>query len=116
MRDAVIVITGASAGIGAALAKVVTARGGTPMLVARRADRLREATAQAGGGALAIVADVTNRQDVQRVVRETLERHGRIDVWVNNVGQGITRMPSELTDEDVDEIMRVNVKSALYGM
>jgi short-subunit dehydrogenase len=37
-------------------------------------------------------------------------------VWVNNAGQGITRMPSQLTDDDIDEMMRVNVKSALYGM
>jgi short-subunit dehydrogenase len=50
------------------------------------------------------------------VVRETLAHFGRIDVWVNNVGQGITRPPSQLTDEDIDEVMQVNVKSALYGM
>lgn len=59
---------------------------------------------------------MTCRDEVRRVVVETLAARERIDVWVNNVGQGITRMPSELTDEDVDEMMRVNVKSALYGM
>jgi NAD(P)-dependent dehydrogenase (short-subunit alcohol dehydrogenase family) len=47
---------------------------------------------------------------------KTLARFGRIDVWVNNAGQGITRLPSQLTDEDLDDMMRVNVKSALYGM
>ena len=45
-----------------------------------------------------------------------IERFGHIDVWINNVGQGITRQPSELTDDDIDEMMRVNVKSVLYGM
>lgn len=50
------------------------------------------------------------------MVSEALARFGRIDVWVNNVGQGITRVPSELTDDDIDHIMRVNVRSALYGM
>jgi len=50
------------------------------------------------------------------VVEESLKRFGRIDVWVNNVGQGITRRPSELTDQDIDDMMSVNVKSALYGM
>jgi NAD(P)-dependent dehydrogenase (short-subunit alcohol dehydrogenase family) len=49
-------------------------------------------------------------------VAQTLERFGGIDVWVNNVGRGITRNPSELTDDDVDAVMQVNVKSALYGM
>jgi len=53
---------------------------------------------------------------VKRVVSETLSRFGRIDVWVNNVGQGISRVPSQLTDDDIDSIMRINVKSALYGM
>jgi len=66
--------------------------------------------------ALAVIADVSRREEVQRVVREALARFGRIDVWVNNVGQGITRVPSQLTDADIDAIMQVNVKSALYGM
>ena len=56
------------------------------------------------------------RAEVERVVGEAIAALGRIDVWINNVGQGITRLPSELTDDDLDEIMRVNVKSALYGM
>ena len=45
-----------------------------------------------------------------------IARHGRIDVWVNNAGQGITRNPSELTDDDLDAVIRANVHSALYGM
>lgn len=63
-----------------------------------------------------MVADVTRREDVRRVVSESLARFGHIDVWVNNVGQGISRMPSQLTDDDVDDIIKVNIKSALYGM
>ena len=62
------------------------------------------------------MADVAQRADVRRVVEGALARFGRIDVWINNVGQGISRPPSQLTDEDVDEVMRLNVKSALYGM
>lgn len=65
---------------------------------------------------MAIIADMTKRDDARRVVKETLARFGHIDVWVNNVGQGISRPPSQLTDDDIDEMMRVNVKSALYGM
>lgn len=59
---------------------------------------------------------MTDRAEVKRVVGEAIGAFGRIDVWINNVGRGITRPPSQLTDEDVDEVMRVNVKSALYGM
>jgi NAD(P)-dependent dehydrogenase (short-subunit alcohol dehydrogenase family) len=62
------------------------------------------------------VADVTERDQVRRVVAEVVARYGRIDVWVNNAGQGITRLPSELTGDDVDDMIRINVKSVLYGM
>ena len=50
------------------------------------------------------------------MVDESIARFGHIDVWINNVGQGISRLPSQLTDEDIDHIIQVNVKSALYGM
>jgi short-subunit dehydrogenase len=116
MRGYVIVITGASAGIGAALAEAVAARGARPILVARRADRLAEVAARCAGAPMTIVADMTRREEVRRVIDAAIEGYGHIDVWVNNVGQGITRPTSELTDEDVDDMMRVNVKSALYGM
>jgi NADP-dependent 3-hydroxy acid dehydrogenase YdfG len=116
MADRVVVITGASSGIGAALAIELGQREETPILVARRQDVLDAVTARCGPRAHALRGDMTVRDDVRRVVQDTLARHGRIDVWVNNVGQGITRAPSELTDDDVDEMMRVNVKSALYGM
>jgi NADP-dependent 3-hydroxy acid dehydrogenase YdfG len=59
---------------------------------------------------------MTVRAEVQRAVREAIGRFGHVDVWVNNVGQGITRLPSQLTDDDIDDMVRVNVKSALYGM
>src|SRR5438874_9908904 len=116
MKDRVIVITGASAGIGAALARLVGRQGGAPVLLARRQRELEAVAAEAGPRALAIVTDVTRREEIQRAVETTLARLGGIDVWVNNAGRGITRMVSELTDEDIDEMMLVNVKSALYGM
>jgi short-subunit dehydrogenase len=116
MMDRVIVITGASGGIGAALAERLALRGAALALVARREEALRVVADGSGPKAYAIVADVTHREQVRRVVDEAVAHFGRIDVWVNNVGQGITRAPSELTDDDVDEVMRVNVKSALYGM
>jgi len=116
MDNRVVVITGASAGIGATLAQQLAAQGDSVTLVARREDALREVASHCGPHTLVVSADVGQRDAVRRVVDTTLTRFGRIDVWVNNAGQGITRMPSALTDEDVDEMMRVNVKSALYGM
>src|ERR1019366_2767522 len=114
MHDKVVVITGASGGIGAALAELLAQRGMSLALVARRDTALRAVTARCGARAHAIVPHATKRDDVRRGVAETIERFGHIDVWVNNVGQGISRPPSQLTDEDIDDVVRVNVKSALY--
>ncbi len=115
MRGTVVVITGASGGIGAALAELLGQRGASLALVARREAALCSIAARSGPAAHAIVADATVRTEVRRVVAETLTRFGKIDVWVNNVGRGLTRTPSELTEADIDEMMRVNVKSVLYG-
>jgi len=114
--DKVIVITGASAGIGAALAELVGREGGRPVLAARREAELQAVGARSGPDALALVVDVTRRAEVERLRDATLERWGRLDVWVNNAGRGITRAVEDLSDEDFDEMMLVNVKSALYGM
>ncbi len=114
--DKVVVITGASGGIGAEVARQLSNAGASVALVARRKKELDAVVAECGARAMAIVADAGARRDVQRIAAETIARFGRVDVWINNVGQGITRVPSELTDEDIDDTMRVNVKSALYGM
>lgn len=112
----IVVITGASAGIGAATAELLSGQGMSVGLVARRADALEKVAARCGAGALALVADAAERAEVRRVVDRAIAHFGHIDVWINNVGQGITRPPSQLTDEDIDEMIRLNVKSALYGM
>ena len=116
MTGTVVAITGASSGIGAALAERLARQGASVALVARRPDALRAVCERCGANALAIVADVTSRGDVERAAAEAIARFGHIDVWVNNVGRGITRPPSALTGADLDEMMLVNVKSALYGM
>jgi NADP-dependent 3-hydroxy acid dehydrogenase YdfG len=112
----VVVITGASAGIGAATARLLSQQGMSVGLMARRAEALASVAGTCGPNTLAIAGDASNRADVARVVEQVVARFGHIDVWINNVGQGITRPPSQLTDEDVDDMMRINVKSALYGM
>jgi short-subunit dehydrogenase len=111
----VIVTTGASSGIGAALARLLGGRGEQLVLVARRERELNDVASQSGD-AISVVADVTNRDDVQRVVREAIRKYGRIDVWINNAGQAISRMPTQLTDHDIDEMVRINIKSVMYGM
>jgi short-subunit dehydrogenase len=116
MKDQVIVITGASAGIGAALAESVSRKGARVVLIARREPQLSDVASRLQIDNLIAVADVTKRGDVERAFAAALARFGRVDVWVNNAGRGITRAVSELSDQDLDDMMAVNVKSVLYGM
>ena len=111
-----IVITGASSGIGAELAFQLGAAGHRVALAARRERELRAVATKAGDGAIVVPTDVTRRIEVERLRDRAIEAFGYIDVWVNNAGRGITRPVLELTDEELDLMMSVNVKSALYGM
>lgn len=112
----VVVITGASTGIGAALAAHLAPTHAL-VLVARRADALAQVAARLSGhSVVTVTTDVTVRSHVEDVVETALAQFSRLDVWVNNVGRGITRLPSQLTDSDLDDMLTVNVKSALYGM
>ncbi len=115
-QNQVVVITGASGGVGAAAAEELGRRGGAVVLAARRAGPLGEVAARCGANALAVVADVTRRSDVQHVFDEAIAKFGRVDVWINNVGRGIGRSLLEITDADVDAMIGDNLKSALYGM
>jgi len=112
----VVVITGASAGIGEQIAVELGLRGDTVVLAARTRDTLERVAAAAGAQTHVVQADVTKRGDVERIRDEALRVFGRVDVWINNAGKGIVRPVLSLTEEDVDEMMAVNLKSALYGM
>lgn len=116
MTSKVIVITGASSGIGRATAELLAQRGHSIVLVARRAELLDEIAASLGANVAVVVADVTKKDQVKNVFDRAIARFGRVDVWINNAGRGISRLPSELTDEDIDDMILVNVKSVMYGV
>jgi NADP-dependent 3-hydroxy acid dehydrogenase YdfG len=114
----VVAVTGASSGIGAVLSKELAHRGYRVALLARRKEQLEEVAAACGNPDLVhvVVADVTSRVAVKDAIASILSRWGRIDVWVNNAGRGVSKPVSQLTDEDLTDMMTVNVNSALYGM
>src|SRR3989442_14608780 len=115
----VVVITGASSGLGEATARLLSAQGASVVLGARRVDRLQsladELTAS-GGKALAVTTDVTRCDQVKRLVDAAVQTYGRIDVMINNAGI-MPRAPLErLTIEDWDRTIDVNIKGVLYGI
>lgn len=116
MEPRTIVITGASGGIGTALSLNLGALGHRLIISSRRRDELETLARRSGPTVMPIVADMTRRAQVERLKDQAIATFGRVDVWVNNAGRGITRQTLDLTDAEFDEMMAVNVKSALYGM
>jgi NAD(P)-dependent dehydrogenase (short-subunit alcohol dehydrogenase family) len=113
----VVVITGASAGIGAALARELAGRRASLVLIARREELLSEMAATLGTPVEVVPGDVTRRADLERCLERAVARFGGVDVWVNNAGRGITRPSIEaITPEDLEVMIRDNTRSALHGM
>jgi NADP-dependent 3-hydroxy acid dehydrogenase YdfG len=115
----VVVITGASSGLGEATARMLSAQGAIVVLGARRVERI-EALAKelsaAGGQALALRTDVTRAADVQRLVDAAVEKFGRVDVLVNNAGLMPSSPLERLKIDDWDRMIDVNIKGVLYGI
>lgn len=116
MTSKVIVITGGSSGIGAALAKQLAAQGHALVLAARSGEQLAAVVEECGTRAVGVPTDVTQRAEVDHLLDRAIAAFGHVDVWVNNAGRGINRDVLELTDDDLDEMILINTKSALYGM
>jgi NADP-dependent 3-hydroxy acid dehydrogenase YdfG len=115
----VIVITGASSGLGEATARLLSAQGATVVLGARRTDRivaLADELVRAGGRALALQTDVTRSADVKRLVDGAVEKYGRIDVMINNAGLMPSSPLERLKIDDWDRMIDVNIKGVLYGI
>ena len=115
----VVVITGASSGLGEATARMLCAQGATVVLGARRIDRivaLADELVRGGGQALALQTDVTRSADVQRLVDCAVEKYGRIDVMINNAGLMPSSPLERLKIDDWDRMIDVNIKGVLYGI
>ena len=115
----VVVITGASSGMGEAAARHLSAQGASVVLGARRIERLEalacEITA-AGGNALAVETDVTDRCQMQRLVDAAVQTYGRIDVLINNAGIMPLSPLERLKVDEWDSMIDVNLKGVLYGI
>jgi NADP-dependent 3-hydroxy acid dehydrogenase YdfG len=110
------IVTGASSGIGAATARQLADHGAAVALVARRRDRLEALAAeidQAGGTALAVDADITDRTQAEAAVQQTVERFGRLDTLVNNAGLMLLGPVLGADAQEWDRMIAINVQDAL---
>ena len=108
----VVIVTGASSGIGAATVRLLHQAGASPVLAARRGDRIEE-LAKDLGGALAVRTDVTERADIGRLVDLALDRHGRIDGLVNNAGVALHQPLDTLDLDEFARVLDLNVVSVV---
>jgi NADP-dependent 3-hydroxy acid dehydrogenase YdfG len=119
IEEKVVVITGASSGLGEAAARLLSAQGASVVLGARRADRLRSLTSELtshGGKAFAVTTDVTQRDQVKRLVDTAVQTYGRIDVMINNAGLMPQAPLERLQIDEWDRMIDVNIKGVLYGI
>jgi NAD(P)-dependent dehydrogenase (short-subunit alcohol dehydrogenase family) len=110
-QDKVVLVTGGSSGLGRVIAQRFAAAGSKVAIAALEADAVRQAADQmqaAGRDVLPVHADITRQDDVERMVRETLSRFGRLDVLVNNAGRTMRGKVLETTPEQFRELMELN--------
>jgi NADP-dependent 3-hydroxy acid dehydrogenase YdfG len=119
IENKVVVITGASSGIGEATALLLSERGAKVVLGARGPDRLAVLAARiaaSGGEAAYARTDVKRREDLSNLVGVAIERYGKLDVLVNNAGVAPNSLLDELRVEDWEEMIDINLKGVLYGI
>jgi len=115
----VVVITGASSGLGEATARLLSAQGASVVLGARRVDRIQSLADEltgSGGKALAIPTDVTHYDQVKRLVDAAVQTYGRVDVMINNAGLMPHSPLERLKIDDWNRTIDVNIKGMLYGI
>ena len=118
LKEAVVVVTGASRGLGRAIAEEV-ARGGAKVVVnysrsQEPAEELVNEISESGGEAIAVQADVSDAEQAQKLIDQAIEEYGRIDVLVNNAGINIDRTLKKLSVDDWDKVIQVDLNSAFY--
>lgn len=116
--EQVMVITGASSGIGLSTARLAAEEGARLVLAARSEDALRQLTAEivdAGGLAVSVTADVSREEDVERIAGVALDTYGGFDTWVNNAGVGMYGRLEDLKVEDMRRLFDVNFWGLVHG-
>ncbi|GAA0366199.1 SDR family NAD(P)-dependent oxidoreductase [Actinoallomurus spadix] len=114
INGAVVLVTGASSGIGAATARAASRAGARVVLIARREERIRQLAKELGESvALAVPCDVTDRTQVEAAVGAAIEEFGRIDILVNSAGQGLQATVDAIDPDDFRAVLELNLVAPL---
>ncbi len=118
LSQAVVLVTGATGGIGSALVPLLAQAGAHLVLAARREDPLHtlaeKAVSLGAASGVGIPADVTDYAQVEALVAQTLQKHGRLDVLINLSGAGILKPAPQITPADLERMLAVNLKGSFY--
>ena len=119
LNDKVAIVTGASRGIGEAIAKQLSSCGAKIILIARNSDQLvavKETIISNGGIAESIAGDVSNLNSISEIVTNTIDKWGRIDILVNNAGIARDNIIMRMKEDDWDSVMNINLKGCFNGI
>jgi len=116
IKDKVIVITGASSGIGASAARTLAQLGAKVVLAARREDQLKALVEEIGGNAMYVVTDVAKRADLDNLIQQAITKFGHVDVMWNNAGIMPISFFEEGHVDEWDKMIDINIKGVLYGI
>jgi len=119
LTDKVAIVTGASRGIGEAIAKQLSSCGAKTILIARNFDQLvavKETIISNGGIAESIAGDVSNLNSISEIVTNTIDKLGRIDILVNNAGIARDNIIMRIKEDDWDSVMNINLKGCFNGI
>ena len=119
LTDKVAIVTGASRGIGEAIAKQLSSCGAKIILIARNSDQLvavKETIISNGGIAESIAGDISNLNSISEIVTNTIDKWGRIDILVNNAGIARDNIIMRMKEDDWDSVMNINLKGCFNGI
>jgi short-subunit dehydrogenase len=115
IQDKVVIITGASMGIGLATARELAGKGAKVVLAARSADKLKSAEKEIPGS-FAVPTDMHKPADIKNLVKKTVEKFGRVDILINNAGQGLMTTVENINLDEYRDIMDLNVFAVVRAM
>ncbi|RLB06140.1 MAG: hypothetical protein DRG50_05995, partial [Deltaproteobacteria bacterium] len=118
LKDKVSIVTGGSRGLGYGIAAALAGAGAKVVIVSRTAQEVKAASSriaeETDGTVIPVVADVTKEKDVEDLVATTLERWGSIDILVNNAGINVRKPFLEISREEFDKVVGVNLKAVFF--